>query len=67
MTLHDFLMKYGTRSVSIALRQSRNPINKEMADDLQAALENYITIEEMKPLTVHEVMMRGGGNGRDKG
>ena len=58
MTLQDFLLKYGTRMASIALRQCKEPYAKELAEDLQAALEHYITNDEMRHMTLKEVMER---------
>ena len=59
VTLQDFLMKYGTRMASMALRQSKTEYAEEIAKDLQAALEHYITNDEMKHMTVKEVVSRG--------
>ena len=59
MTLHDFLLKYGTRMASMALKQCKEPYAKEIAEDLQAALEHYISYDEMKHMTVKEVVSRG--------
>jgi hypothetical protein len=48
VTLQDYLLKYGTRMASNTLRQSRGKDAKQIADDLQAALENYITHEKLR-------------------
>lgn len=61
MNMHDFLNKYGTRAVSIVLRQRRDITCKEMADDLQAALEAFITHDKLLDLSIAEAMQSTDG------
>jgi hypothetical protein len=54
--MSDFLKKYGTRAVSITLRQQRDPVAKEMADDLQQALESIIESSQFENVSIREAI-----------
>jgi len=58
MTMNDFLLKYGTRMVSAALKQLKGEENKEMAADLQAALEHHAASVDISRLSLREVIGR---------
>lgn len=70
MTVDDFIRKYGTRAVSmlireLAARKKDNAVAYEAADDLQKMLEGMIARDEWAGMTLSEAMRRGmnGGGG----
>jgi hypothetical protein len=72
MTVHDFLNKYGTRAVSmlmreLAYRKKDSATVLEAADDLQAMLERLITHEDLMQTSMHDAMRKGMNGGSDVG
>jgi hypothetical protein len=68
MTVQQFLNKYGTRAVSmlireLAVRKKNNATALEVADDLQAMLEHLITHEEMIGMSLGQAMRKGMNGG----
>jgi hypothetical protein len=71
MTVNDFLRKYGTRAVSMLMRElahrkKDSAAVMEAADDLQAMLEHLITHEELLGMSLREAM-RNSMNGEGAG
>jgi hypothetical protein len=63
MTVNQFLQKYGTRAVpmlirELAVRKKDNQTAREVADDLQAMLENLITHESIMNMSLREAAMQ---------
>lgn len=71
MTINDFLKKYGTRAVSmlireLAVRKKNSEVAVEAANDLQAMLEHFITNEDVMGMSLREAMRRSlNGGGKD--
>jgi hypothetical protein len=70
MTVQEFLNKYGTRAVSMLMRELAHRKKDsaavlEAANDLQAMLEHLITHEEMMSMSVGEAMRKGMNGGND--
>jgi hypothetical protein len=61
MTVQKFLDKYGTRAVSMLIRQSlANDVTAiEAATDLQAMLEHFIAKEERMAMSLREAIHGG--------
>ncbi|HEX4715087.1 MAG TPA: hypothetical protein VH164_09195 [Ktedonobacteraceae bacterium] len=69
MNMHDFLRKYGTRAVSmllreLAVRKKNAEVAMEAANDLQAMLEHMITHNELMAMSVREVVAIGTEHGK---
>jgi hypothetical protein len=69
MNIDEFLRKYGTRAVSLiirelAARKKDNTVAFEAADDLQNLLENLSDNDEFMHISIREAVNRFGGNGK---
>jgi hypothetical protein len=69
MSIDEFLRKYGTRAVSLiirelAARKKDNTVAFEAADDLQNLLENLSDHDEFMHISIREAVNRFGGNGK---
>jgi hypothetical protein len=69
MNIDEFLRKYGTRAVSLiirelAARKKDNAVAFEAADDLQNLLEGLAEYDELMHMSIREAVRFGGS---DKG
>ena len=66
INMQDFISKYGTRTVSMALRdwcsRTNNAVYGEMADDLQAALESLMADDDYRDVPLKTVMRLANGD-----
>ena len=66
INMQDFISKYGTRTVSMALQdwcsRTNNAVYGEMADDLQAALEDLMAGDNYRDVPLKTAMRLANGD-----